>query len=505
MGYSPFINPNVRGDLRPNAFSSVGGGVNNQFIQSQYQVYKPTELVQLFERHNQDISFRLMIKAMGFQRGVAAPTTGHFENPWRKNLVTVGSIVTASTGPGTSVVIALDAADMFADNATVSGAARQGSYPNVGEILVFYDENRGQITAKNTAVTPHQLTIRPLSASIDLVNSIVVAQQYFIATNAHAEGSDLPAGRSSRVIRYSNTFQIVKEACASSGTNMTDMLYWNPKPGVSGSTYVKVKDDTMKRFEDMCDGALLWGTPNTNNSQFVPGLGHDAPTSGTEGLDLFSATNGSTQTYTPNAFTMADFDATGRYYEQERIGVRRLFCLQGFDINTEIENVLMDLFDADLAATISDTTDYFLSNGGTADRLPEDFQIHNAKEFAANIGFRSVRKGGYTYSFKTFHVYNELMGAGAAGYDYMQRQIMLPVGMTKEKSTDTMLPTFGYEYKQLHNYSREECIEEFGGVGSSGAIGKPAVNGTDIAICGMVSELAFHGTCANHIRRTIPA
>ncbi len=505
MGYQPFIAPGTRGDLRPNAFGQVGGSVVNQAVTSQYQRYKPQELVQLFSRHSTRPSFRLMIKSMGFNRGVAAPTTGHFEAPWIKNLVTVGSIVTPSAGPGTSVVIALDAADMFNPNVTVGGAARQASYPIVGDIIVFKDGNRGRIMVKNTAVTPHRLTISPLLSTVDLATSIIATEQYFIGTASFAEGSGLPEGRTSRIIEYSNTFQIVKGTAATTGTNLTDQTYFNPIEGQPGSFYLKVKDDAMKRFEEMCDGALMWGQQDNNNNEFVAELGFDVPLSGTEGLETFVAQNGNTDTYTVGAYTVADFDTLNAYYETERIGVRDMLLLQGYDINVEIENVLMDMFDADLAATIAGG--YFFGNG-TFPTLSQadDFQIHTPKEFAVSIGFRCIRKGGYNYAFYSCHIFNEYMGAGAPGYDYPNWQMVIPVGFTKEKTTNTYAPTFGYEYKMLNGYSREEVIAEIVGVGVAGT-GTPykiASNGSDIGTCGMLAEIAFHGTCANHISRQIP-
>ena len=112
MSYIPFV-PAGGQDLTPNAFSDVGGGVQSQGVISQYQAYKPNELVQVFERHGYRPSFRLMLKTMGFRRGSYAPTIGHYEYPWRKNLVTVGAIITPSAGPGTPVTIELDAADMY--------------------------------------------------------------------------------------------------------------------------------------------------------------------------------------------------------------------------------------------------------------------------------------------------------------------------------------------------------------------------------------------------------
>ena len=500
MAYTPFV-PAGGQDLSPNAFSDVGGGYANQGVISAYQAYKPNELVQVFERHNYRPSFRLMLKTMGFRRGSYAPTIGHYEYPWRKNLVTVGAIVTPSAGAGTDVVFALDAADMFNANVTVNGVAAQASYPVENEIILFQDGNAGMIVEKNTTVTPHQLTVRPLDAAVDLATSIVIGEQYFIATNAHGEGSGLPRGRVPRVIKYSNTFQIVKTAAYSTGSELTNEMYFEPVEGQPGSFFAKVSVDAMYRFEEMCDGALIWGQQINNITEFNQELGFDVPITGTEGMIEFATVNGNNETYTVGNYQINDFDDISRYYERERIGVRDIMCLQGIDINIEIENVLSELLDGDLAALL--TKNYLWGDGVFSDDMQPEM---DASTYAMEWDFRAIRKSNFRYFFYLLHIFNENVGAGAPGYDYPNWQVMFPVGYAKEKSTGDARATIGYEYKQLGAYSREEVIADLNGVGVAGT-GTPyriAVNDRDTRGMGMVTEMAFHGTCANHITLVTP-
>jgi len=500
MSYSPFVTPGGQ-DLQPNSFGDVGGGTLNQGVISQYQAYKPNELIQVFERHNYAPSFRMMLKTMGFRRGTAAPTVGHYEYPWRKNLVTVGAIITPSAGPGTDVVIELDAADMYNAGVTVNGVAAQASYPLKNEIIIFQDGNGGQITAKDTTVTPHRLTISPLKTTVDLVASIVVGEQYFIATNAHGEGSGLPGGRTPRVIQYSNTFQIVKQAAYSTGSELTNEMYFEPVEGVPGSFFGKVAVDAMYRFEEMCDGALIWGQQINNISEFNAELGFDVPITGTEGLIDFATVNGNNETYVPGNYQLADFNDTSRYYERERIGVRDIMCLQGIDINIEIEDVLIDLLDGDLAAML--TKNFMWGDGVFDDEMQPEI---DAGTFAMEFNYRAVRKSNFRYFFYMMHIFNENVGAGAAGYDYPNWQVLFPIGYAKDKSSGDKRATIGYEYKKLGNYSREEVIANISGVGVAGSGGaySIAVNGNDTHGMGMVSEIAGHNTCANHITLVRP-
>lgn len=500
MAYTPFVNVGGQ-DLRPNAFSSVGGDYMSEGVISQYQMYKPNELVQVFERHSYAPSFRLMLKTMGFRRGSYAPTVGHYEYPWRKNLVTVGDIITPSAGPGTPVTIELAPADMYNAGVTANGAAAQASYPIKNEILVFRDGQQAMITEKDTTVTPHQLTLTPLDAAVNLATSIVIGEAYFVGSNAHGEGSDLPKSRVPRVIRYSNTFQIVKTSAGSTGSELTNQMYFEPVAGKPGSFFAKMSIDAMYRFETECDGALLWGQQINNITEFNSELGFDVNIHGTEGLIRFGEVNGNNETYVPGNYQLADFNDVAKYYDRERIGVMDIVCLQGIDIAIEIEDVLIDILDGDLAAML--TTKFLWGGGGFSEEFTPAM---DASSFALKFDYRAIKKAGYNWLFYKMPVFNESVGAGAPGYDYPGWQVMMPIGYTTDKSSGDARGTVGYEYKVIGNYSREEVVADISGVGVAGT-GTPyrvAVNGMDLHKMGMVSEIAFHGTCANHVTLTTP-
>lgn len=495
MAYLPFVNPATKQDLRPNTFSAVGGGTANQTVFSAYDLYKPNELVQVFERHHDMAGFRLMLKAMGFTRGTAAPTVGHYEYPWRDNLITVGSIITASTGPGTNVVIALDAADMYDPGVSISGTAQRASYPIVGEILMFRDGSAAMIIAKDTTTVPtvHRLTLRPLDSTVDLATSVVAAESYFVTTNAWGEGTDLPAGRVPRVIQYHNDFQIVKTACSATGSEMTNEMYFEPMPGKQGSLYIKAQSDMYRKFEQDCDGALLWGQNINNITIFNANLGFDVPVRGTEGLIDFATTNGNVDNYVAvGGYTMSDFRDLARYYQGEQVGTNSLMCLMGFEIFNEVEEELIDMLDGDLAAML---TKNFMYGDSVFDNMESEMVYKEPAEFALKLGVRAVKIANFNFCFRQFQDFNKKVGAGADGYDYKSWQIVLPVGYSVDKGTNTTRGTFGYEYKQQGGYSRENIVGEFGGAGIQG---KP-VNASDIHRSFMISEFAFHATCANHI------
>ena len=495
MGYTPFVDPaNRPNDIRPPAYSA-GAGAHSQQVFSQQDLYTPAEMVQVFERHGRPVSYRMMLKLYGFTRGAATPTVGHYEYPWYKDLVEVGSIVTPSAGAGNNMVIALSAASMFDPGATVGGVAIKASYPVVGDLLVFPDGNKAQITAKNTTTDPHQLTLTPVKSTVDLDGSVTASESYFISDNAFGEGTGLPAGRSSRVMKYTNDFQILKEAAVTSGSEYTNQAYFEPLPGTTGSYVLRVQWETMQRFEDKCDGALMFGSPIDNITSASTSLGIDVTVKGTEGLLEFASVNGYTVNYTPGSYTTQDFDVIARIYELERIGVKEIAGWQGIDIYQEQENALQALLNGDLTANLS--ADRFTFN-----MEPNDMnQLPDSGDFALRIGFRAVRKSGYNFSWKSLHTFNEAIGAGAEAYNYTQYSIWTPLGYTKNKATGGTSGTIGYEYKELNGYSREHVVAPINGLGvaGSGGLAPVAVNQYDVQQLGMLSEIAAHNTCANHI------
>ena len=493
MPYSPMpLGGNQ--DLGVNSFSNVGGGAQTQKVFSQYDYYKPNELIQVFERHGYKPSFRMLLRSMGFTRGTAAPTTGHYEYPWRKNTIQVGSIITPSGGAGNNMVVALSAASMFNPGVTVNGAAAQASYPIVKDILLFHDGNAAQIIAKDTSVTPHRLTLRPLKSTVDLDNSVNVDDEYFIPTSAHGEGSGLPAGRVPRILTYTNEFQIIKNAAAVTGSELSNETYFQPVEGQSGSYYLKVADLAMYYFEEAYDGGLMWGQTINNITEFNPELGHDVDVKGTEGLIDFITTNGFTDNYTVGAYALSDFVTVSEYLERERVAWRELCCLQGYAIRNEIEGVLEAILDGDLAALLTKQWMYGeMAGEGFRENFMGDDQPMDASDFAYKVGFRAVKKGGFNYGFYTMNAFGEAQGAGATGYDYPNWQVMVPVGYMADKSTGTNKPTVGYEYKELNGYSREQIPVKLDGAGT----GDPVVSEYDLRKIAMLAEFAFHGTCAN--------
>jgi hypothetical protein len=303
-----------------------------------------------------------------------------------------------------------------------------------------------------------------------------------------AEGSGLPTGRTSRVFKYTNTFQISKAAVEVTGSEATNTMYFEPIPNVQGAFYLKERQDTMQRWEESVDALLLFGQQVDNVKVSDSYLGRDKKILGTEGLLSFCQNYGYNYAYSGGGgLTLADFDTITSIYVAERIGTKDISFASGHSLYLTTENLLTSLYNADFSFSL--TKSFFKGN---------DFGTLNASDFQTYIGFQGVHKGGFNFGFSKIPTFDDPTSVGLSTYGHTNSAIVLPkTFMTNKKSKDRT-PTFGYEYKVSEDgsYSRELVVDVMRGAGSIG--NTTAVNGRDTTIYSMVSEIAAHCAGANH-------
>lgn len=482
--------------------SNVGGNIAGQPVLTTIFDLAPWyQIRKVFARHSHAPTFRLLLKAFGgsFTRGVAANITAHYEEDWNRSLLHVGSIITASAGAGNDMVIALDAASMFAPGITSGGSARKASYPQVGQRILFPDGTMAYIKAKNVTTDPHRLTIAPALSTVDLDTVVTAGEKYFIVDNAWGEATGLPQGTIKRIYKYTNTFQIIKAAFGASGSALT--MEFLPTFVQEGENIAMIlKPQTVYNFERDVSNALLFGqTMNNINDTTGSQLGYDVAVTGTEGLISFVSNNGYTDTYSPGSYAISDFYFVTKTMEQERIGSRELVSWQGYDIYAEQEQVFANQYQYSLLPKMIDG---LMARSGP--NVPTDgWQPSQDADFVAWLGFKAAHIGGYTILFKQLHEFNEAIGAGAAGYDYPQWSITMPIGSTVDMATNQPVANFGYEWRELSGYKREAVFATIAGVGTAGTGGyvpiQYAAHEYDYTKSGFVSEVAFHGACGNRV------
>lgn len=480
---------NLPGGLNPSSFGSVGGAVANQHVLSSIFSYDPFAFYRgVAQRHSSMPSFRQMLRLQKATRGVKAPTTGHYEQDWKTNLVPFGTVATAAGAAGANLIINLAAGAMYNAGATVGGAARQASHVRVGDVMQAPNGVRARVMDKNTTVTPHRITLRPLKAADNLDTAFLANGTYAIFDNMHAEASNIPESLIPRLIKYENTFQIVKGGGATSGTELTNVLFAQFVPMQDNTIYVAIKADEMERYERAMCYALLFGTQADNIVVASTQLQHDVSMRGTEGLIPFLDAWGHLDTYIAGSYAIGDFDVLASIFEQERIGTRQITTYDGYSIFQETENALQNLLNANL------TIELMKKWGADWGASSENMQPFDSDSFDFYIGFRALKKSGYAFYFRLLHEFNEYVGAGAPNYKQTTYRLALPLGYANDRNSGSPVPYISYEYKSDgRGYDRHDRIDEYGGIGSK----LKASNGDDMQAFGIVSEIALHAACPN--------
>lgn len=482
-------------DLTPNNFSPVG----TRSSQEENIYDRPiAEQTAVFARHADYIGWAHMLRMMGTVTGKNLPTTGHYEEPWKEDLVTFGSVITPSGGAGTTAVYALTAASMYNTNVTVGGAGRQASYVLPNDVIELADGSKARVESKDTSVTPHRVTLKPGDSTVDLATAVALNTGYHLAYNIFGEGSAGPGIRQPRYIKYSNTFGIIKNAWGQTGSERTNVVYQDVLPGKQGGIYWRLSKDAYRAQEKAMDGFLLFGEQFDNIVDLdTSGLNVDVNVVGTEGYIQFVKTGGTIVTPTAGSYTVADLDAIATVLEDERAtSSNAVVGLTGSLIHLERENAMQELFANDLTPFI----DNMLGKYGQLWDYNNTAKIDGMFDHTYDFGIQSIRKGGINFSFKKLAIFNDIKRAGAkiAGvptYEYPNVTMYQPIGERVKTDTAAMAPVIGYEYKESEGVSRHMVVNTISGAGTRNG---EVANEYDSSKTILTSEIAAHYCCANN-------
>lgn len=506
MSYTPALGtPPV--DLNPNNVVPAGNGfINQQEAQTLYDRPIP-ERTAVFERHMRYVGFEAWLTMMGFMDGTDKPTVGHYENPWQDDLIKVGAIVDAGTGAGTDMIIGLDADNMFDSGVESGGSAVKASYPRVGDVIELHDRTQVQVTAKDVSNDPHRLTITPLDSTVDLNGLVTVGDEYGILYTLHAEGDGLPNGRAPRITKYSNSFAIIKEGFGSTGSELTNAVYFETIPGDEGSAgdsiMARIKMDSIRAFERQKSNLLLFGQTADNVTKLVSETNIDTPIVGTEGFVDFALNNGISQGYTVGSYSLDDLDAAAdAYYDERSAATADLLAMDGPDIAKETENAFTNTVQQNLYAyfdRIADTNQDW--HGGYQEDIDD-----KPSQMTLGFGYKAIEKNGFIFHMKRLAEFNDVKGVGGADYNYRKYRLLVPYGWNTDALNGNSRPTIGYEVKEKNGYLRHNMFGHFAGAGVGGnnsPFGQ-AVNENDTIKYFLISELAGHFSCGNAVVTQIP-
>lgn len=494
-----FSNPEAgTGDANPNLFAPAGGAASQSEIYDEYARPLP-EQTDLFMRHMDYLGFRYFLKTIGYSEGVSTPTVGHYEMPWDEQTFTVSSIITSSTGPGTSVVVAIDPTDMYTSGATVSSSARPTSRPRVHDIVLLHDGTTCKVTAKNVTTNPHRLTLTPVSTAVDLATQVVSTETYSISHNDFPEGSGLPEPILPRFFKYTNTFGIIKERTKITGSELTNSIYHaQPGSGAGQSIVVSMDWNATRRFESSMSKMYLFGQQHNNITFVNTDLNNiDMTTSGTEGFLSFAETGGNDVDYSSGAFATSDLQALADVYLDNRSTMSSdILGFVGPTLSADIENAYTAVLDGNYTGNLDrlvvDEMKPMLSAAASAK------QDYKSGDLTIAFGYRAIKTKGFVFHLKNIAEFADIQAAGGAGYEHRQWGVWAPYDWYTDRGTGRKKGAIGYEYKALNGYSREVVTDILpgAGVGGNTSFGKP-VTQFDSLDRFWLHEGAAHIACGN--------
>lgn len=397
-------------------------------------------------------------------RAADSPYTGHWEKPrWNKN-ITVGA-VGAGANPD-EAVITLTAADMVTDAVAQSGITYVRSYPRKNDTIQAQAGGvQFWVIAKNEAVNPHTITVKSADGS-DPADAFVPGAKVTVGPPTFGEGTDQPAPLTVRRYRYQNTFTIIKETDAVTGSHMTTTARFQPVPG-SNLLFLEGLQDMEKRhqwgkgWKWMADDQVDAGAWQ----EFSPILQQNVAITGTQGLIPYIRQSGREFVYDPNDFGIDDLRALASYYHDINIGSSEVMLIQGYNVNQLIETSLADKLNYEWVIGVSDKYVSQSMRNNWAKGLNGEYNPNGA---FINLGITGFALGQFTFLQTAAPEFNDMQGPGAIGYkDWM---IATPWGYADVENDK--IPYLGYEVRGVPGYRREDEIWVESGAGSRAITGR---------------------------------
>lgn len=437
-----------------------------------------------FNTYNGYTTFAMKLRALGWAtpQAVQSPITEHYYQDRETRTFTVGTIVTASTGVGGQIVVALSAADMKTITG-LDGAVRRFSRPRRGEVVQFADKKNYKIIAKDQTTNPHRLTLKPKDKTINPGTAIIVNAKAFILAPTAAEATGQPKSVTNVYGKYQNSFAIVKEEALTSGTAKTTKSPLKMIQGQENYWYIKDVQEATVRHEINKSKILLHDQLGDNITEYSVEFDDNFPDNGTEGFIQYATTAGIVNEYADlDSYDLDEFDEVAAYYKSLMIASNNVLVWQGHAIGSRLEEVLVD-FLAD-KSFINYVSSNFMKNAMASFQAADEG--YSADDMFISLGFRGLRKNQMNFLFGYLNELNDIEGAGL--FDYPSWQFFMPFGMTKDAKSKKALPYIGYEYRgqDAGGYSREDIVHKRGGAAVTNK------NEFDVENTDFISEIALH-------------
>lgn len=392
--------------------------VVTQNIISALGVLKPQELQTLMQPYgDQGMTFFQELVGLGFTKPVPGTTYYTTEEARFNEIFTVNAAADPGVGADQNLVVQ----PAYTDNGKV--------YPRVGD-LIFNPLVRvlGKIINKSVTAGVVTLTVRPLQTTENL-GAASAGATFVIFSSSFAEGTGQPESAIPKVLKYANNTQIIKETVGTTGTALTDEIWFNATEDGKGiPQYFSLATIAAEyRQYKKIDGALLYGENNDN-------LGSDESTTqgiiptainadgylGAVTLDAagFDSVDAYLRTvYAPNV--MCAQLASGKYRQMEN-------NLQSYFANANIEQV---------------------------NRVMNENNFGGPESLDAVVSYQTLIKSGRVFKMKNLRSFDDPTTWNITGAPFQNYGLFFP--MTKTRDGEGNLTTYlGVRYKALGAYNR---------------------------------------------------
>jgi hypothetical protein len=354
------------------------------------------------------------------------------------HLNTACTIAVVGSPLDASVTLTLSAADHF----DIGSGTNNGSYPVVGQLVVFENETVGYVSAKGGSDNAHTVTIKQLNTSQLVGGASVVGGSISFGGNAQKEGSTATQGRVPNVTKITNYITTARENYSVTdfaAQNEVEFEYKGQK-----FLYPKGIDDTVDRFSAQEEFNLIIAPAS---SGLTDASSNAIQTAG--GLIPQIADNGLSKEYL-GAPDMSTFDdivlaLDNNYGDDEYL----VGC--GINLSLGLKNWLNDFADSSASFKFFD--------GG--------------KEQALKFDFKGIMIGGVDFYFQTWNGLSHKGSLGAGDMPYRHMGIMIPCGSTKDPNTNEQVPYMRLRYAEpqgaAHEVQRDIKVWETGANAKKGA------------------------------------
>lgn len=394
----------------PSAFSLSATSMNyltsSQLISSYTKAKAEVDPNIVYRFGNEDLGIEEIFMNLGqtSKKGVESIRFEHYEKDYIRELVRIS----ASTGGLATETLTLNAADdypygspNFYTNPTSDD--KYGSNVEAGDILQM-----GSIKVRVTSLAVPARTSSTVQFNVETIgvdsSNVQLTIPAGVTTlvnlgNSFAEDTGQPDGRETRLIKYSNDIQIIKNSYKVTGSAMGQKSWVKVQGGYRW--YLEGIADTRKMHSGNIELNALVGEKVSATSSTFNNLGQ------MEGMIPSINTYGVVEGYTSGSLSLDDFANVADAFAKNR-GSKENMLFSGIGFKREVSDLLR--------------TSEGLKAGGV------QYAGLGGEQRAVNLGFESFTYSDYTFHTKTLQAFND--PKTLAETIYANYAVIVPTGNT---------------------------------------------------------------------------